>query len=158
MRTERQKAAYRKWLENNREKERERRRQYVKANPEKIKAYATSESRKQYFREYYQRNKVALAEKNKRWRGEKGELTRAYLAEYRARKLQATPKWARDEWSVFVIREAHALAVIRNRTTGSKWEVDHVIPLQGKKVSGLHVWNNIQVIPRTVNRRKSNKH
>jgi 5-methylcytosine-specific restriction endonuclease McrA len=42
--------------------------------------------------------------------------------------------------------------------TGIPFEVDHIVPLQGKIVSGLHIWNNLQVIPRHINRTKSNKY
>jgi hypothetical protein len=39
---------------------------------------------------------------------------------------------------------------------GFPWHVDHIIPLQGEMVSGLHVPNNIQVIPWIDNVRKAN--
>lgn len=35
-------------------------------------------------------------------------------------------------------------------------EVDHIIPLQARKASGLHVWDNLQLLPRSVNRAKRN--
>lgn len=41
--------------------------------------------------------------------------------------------------------------------TGIKFEVDHIYPLRGKKLSGLHVPWNLRVVPKTVNRRKANK-
>lgn len=37
------------------------------------------------------------------------------------------------------------------------FEVDHIIPLNGKSVSGLHVLGNLQVLPISVNRSKGNK-
>lgn len=41
--------------------------------------------------------------------------------------------------------------------TGTPHHVDHVIPLQGQNVSGLHVPENMRVIPALENIRKSNK-
>ena len=42
------------------------------------------------------------------------------------------------------------------RAVGRRYEVDHVIPLQGKLVSGLHVQNNLQVLLKEDNCRKHN--
>lgn len=66
---------------------------------------------------------------------------------------RATPPWA----NMFYIREAYHLAKVREQVLGGKWHVDHVIPLRGKLVCGLHVENNLQVIPATVNVRKHAK-
>ena len=38
-----------------------------------------------------------------------------------------------------------------------QFEVDHIVPVKGDMVCGLHVLSNLQVIPRAENRRKSNK-
>ena len=54
--------------------------------------------------------------------------------------------------------EALRLRDLRAATVGGVWEVDHVIPLQGKNVSGFHVWNNLRVIPQAVNRSKYNRY
>jgi 5-methylcytosine-specific restriction endonuclease McrA len=37
------------------------------------------------------------------------------------------------------------------------FEVDHIIPLNGKQVSGLHTLINLQVLPISINRSKGNK-
>lgn len=37
---------------------------------------------------------------------------------------------------------------------GEFYEVDHIVPLHGENVSGLHVPWNLKVIPKTINRAK----
>ena len=69
-----------------------------------------------------------------------------------ARKLQATPAWAND----FFIQEAYALAKLREKICGGKWEVDHIVPLKSSLVCGLHTESNLRVIPRSQNRVKKN--
>lgn len=63
-----------------------------------------------------------------------------------------------DEFTAFVTKEAHDLRKQRFLTTGIEWHVDHVIPLKGKTVSGLHIWSNLAVIPKVENLRKGNNH
>lgn len=62
------------------------------------------------------------------------------------------------EFTDLVYKEAHELRKLRNSSTGIEWHVDHVIPLKGKGVCGLHVWNNFAVIPKVDNLRKGNNH
>lgn len=62
-----------------------------------------------------------------------------------------------DELTEFVFSEAYDLCKQREKLFGFKWHVDHIIPLNGKRVSGLHVWNNLQVIPASENLSKGNK-
>ena len=82
--------------------------------------------------------------------------TNAHTAKRRAAKLQRTPHWLTedDHW---MIEEAYSLAALRTKMFGFPWHVDHVIPLQGKNVSGLHVPINLQVIPGVDNDVKSNR-
>jgi hypothetical protein len=81
--------------------------------------------------------------------------TRANEAKRHAAKMHRTPAWltADDLW---MIEQAYDLAALRTKLFGFSWHVDHVLPLQGKKVSGLHVPNNLQVIPWVDNVRKAN--
>ena len=64
----------------------------------------------------------------------------------RAVKLRAMPKWANQE----KIKEIYA-----NCPKG--WHVDHIVPLQGRNVCGLHVETNLQYLPARENARKKNK-
>lgn len=73
----------------------------------------------------------------------------------RHKRLREIP-WSID-FTEFVTEEAHNLRVLRKCTTGVEWHVDHIIPLNGKDVCGLHVWNNLAVIPKVENLRKGNK-
>ena len=71
----------------------------------------------------------------------------------RAAKMQRTPPWADREKIKAVYLEARALT----KLTGVEHHVDHVIPLQGKLVSGLHVHQNLQVLVASQNCRKGNR-
>jgi hypothetical protein len=127
------KAAMRQRYLKNRQHRIERAAHWAKANPEKRKSAA------------------------RKWAGENGSSAKANTHKRRARKLNATPAWF-GEFDELVMQAAHELTAIREAATGIKWEVDHVVPLAGKKVCGLHVAGNIQVIPMAANRRKSNSH
>lgn len=76
-----------------------------------------------------------------------------YATKRKAAKLRATPSWA-DQNAIFGIYQKCAEVTAQ---TGVRHEVDHIIPLQGKTVSGLHVETNLRVIPMVENRRKSNR-
>jgi hypothetical protein len=68
-----------------------------------------------------------------------------------------TPKWI-DSEELWLIKEAYALAALRTKQFGVSWHVDHIVPLQGKLVSGLHTIANLQVIPAKANTTKANKY
>jgi len=70
----------------------------------------------------------------------------------RRRHRAATPPWANK----FFIKEIYELAQMRTSSTGIKWHVDHVIPLHGKRVCGLHIEDNLRVITAAQNLKKHN--
>lgn len=78
--------------------------------------------------------------------------TRAHAAKQRALRKKRTATWADPEIMVTFYRRAAEMT----RMTGIPHEVDHIVPLLGKLVSGLHVEDNLRVVPRTENRAKSN--
>jgi len=71
-------------------------------------------------------------------------------------RLRRTPKWL-DVKHKQIIIDLYAFALRMTKVSGVAHEVDHIIPLQGKLVSGLHVPWNLRVITRTENRKKNNK-
>ena len=155
-------ARTREWRKNNperhaatRKKQREARKDEL--NAKKRRSYAENP---EYWRAIGRRCHANNAEKNRaRSRKHAKDNPEQYAvraAKYRARKLKATPIWG-SELTTLVIAEAFNVAKRREVITGFKWHVDHVVPLKGKLVSGLHVWNNIQVIPAIENQRKYNR-
>ena len=82
-------------------------------------------------------------------------LYAANQAKRRAAKLQRTPNWLTHD-DIWLIQEIYDLAQIRTHKLGFAWHVDHIIPLQGQYVSGLHVPSNLQVIPGRDNIAKNN--
>jgi hypothetical protein len=73
-----------------------------------------------------------------------------------ASKKCRTPAWLSTD-DYWMIEQAYDIAAKRTHTLGIPHHVDHIVPLQGKTVSGLHVPWNLQVIPAKENRMKSNQ-
>jgi hypothetical protein len=82
----------------------------------------------------------------------KASQANAKGARSRARRLNRCVAWADRK----AIAWFYAEAIRLTKQTGIQHEVDHVIPLQGRTVSGLHVEGNLRVIPHKENRRKHN--
>jgi len=103
------------------------------------------ESAKQASHRYIQANKEKLSKIYKEWRQSHLEYDAFRAKTYRARKTQRLPKWA----SISKIKDIYL-----NCPKG--YHVDHVVPLKGKLVSGLHVENNLQYLTKTENLKKRN--
>jgi hypothetical protein len=78
---------------------------------------------------------------------------RARTAKRRAAELRATPKWADQSAINAVYKMARTLEIAERR----KYHVDHVIPLRGANVCGLHIAENLAPIPARENAAKSNR-
>lgn len=103
-------------------------------------------------RAWCQRNPERAAAIKRRYKDRHVEKIAADYAARRGVAKQATPAWANK----FFIREAYALAKMREKVCGGRWHVDHIVPLRSKTVCGLHVEHNLCVIPALVNQRKGN--
>ena len=122
-------------------------------------------------KEYRKPTQEQYNEITKRWRAKSVLHIQTYAKEYRTKNkerlnyvcqlrkialLNRTPSWLTQD-DFWLIEEAYELAWKRTELFGFSWHVDHIVPLRGKTVSGLHVPTNLQVIPWLENQRKTNK-
>jgi len=120
-------------------------------NPDKAKEYAKKADANKYLK-----NKEAISKRNKLWKVSNPGLLQSIDAKRRASRMQRTPKWLSDE-DVLRIKCRYSVAAMLNKYGVQRWHVDHIIPLQGKTVSGLHVPTNLKVVTEAENLSKGNK-
>lgn len=112
-----------------------------------------------YMQEYRQKNKERIRIQRREYRKLKGipvkiklsindkrKYQNFYSKKYKAQKLNRTPAWS----DLTAIKKFYL-------ECPDGYEVDHIIPLMGKNVCGLHVLDNLQYLKADLNRRKSNK-
>lgn len=127
------------------------------SNATKITYQENKEKRLVKSKQYYQANKVKRNQQNKEWYRNHPDANNRKSAAYRARKLNATPNWlnASQKSHIKVIYE---LANILNSWGYDRMDVDHIVPLKGENVCGLHVGWNLQIVSHQHNIEKRNKH
>lgn len=127
-------AAYsKKWRDENREKRAEIVKSWRERNPDKVAAMN--------------------AKGGKKWAANNKAIRMASVRNRQAAKIKRTPAWADKEKMKAIYIEAQR----KTDETGIRHEVDHVYPLQGEFVSGLHVESNLQILTISENRKKGNK-
>lgn len=136
-----------KYYRDNKEKYAEYSREWCRKNPER--------SRARYLK-YKHSNLEACRQRDEEYRLNNLDRDAAKTAARRASKRQRTPKWLTEQ-HFLGIASFYEEALRLEKETGIKHHVDHVIPLNGETVSGLHVPWNLQVIPAQENILKSNK-
>jgi len=148
------------WQGRNRDKCRSYQQKYVSKN--KLKAREMTENwRKknkahtsEYSRTYRLDNLEEVKERYKEWAKNNKARVAAHNAARNACKIQRTVGWGNKE----KIREIYnAAAAFKFFNPFGRHCVDHIIPLRGKCVSGLHVEENLQVMTGVENNQKYNK-
>ena len=132
-------------------KEREQRRAQMKRSRERH-GTALDEPRKlkmQTDPDYAAKRRASKAATSSRWRKTHRAEKSAEWAQWRAARAQRIPAWADHD----KIRAFYRLAAEFSKLYVPH-HVDHIVPLNGELVSGLHVENNLQVIPAQDNLRK----
>ncbi|KKL97025.1 hypothetical protein LCGC14_1838570 [marine sediment metagenome] len=121
---------------------------YRRKNKEKQQAYMEV-----YSKEYYERNKDSIKEASRYWRQNNPDKAASYREIRNQYLKERTPRWANLDKIKEIYLERDRLIV----ETGVQHHVDHVIPLNGKCISGLHIHTNLQILTAAANLNKSNK-
>lgn len=129
--------AQRQWRLKNTDKKRELDRQYKIKNSERVKANRKAD---------YHKNRERYIQQALEWQRQNPGKVKAKNRKYELALKQRIPQWA----DLKAIEQFYI-----NCPEG--YEVDHIIPLQGKNISGLHVLNNLQYLLKSENCAKSNK-
>jgi hypothetical protein len=99
------------------------------------------------------KQEIAIPKKYKdRTPEQKGKWV-AYVTARQKRIKKATPRWT----DVMAIKQFYVEAQRLTKETGIPHKVDHIIPIQGKLVSGLHVPANLQILTEKENQIKNAK-
>jgi hypothetical protein len=107
------------------------------------------ECKKSYVAKFQKDHKDKTQANKNAWQKRNNDTIKSLTAKRRASKLNATPVW---------LTKAQLKEIkIFYKNCPKGYEVDHIIPLQGREVKGLHVSWNLQYLTISENRSKSNK-
>lgn len=105
---------------------------------------------------WYYQNKHRQIQSNIRWAKNNREKVYLYASKRYQRLADATPEWLTDDhWKA--IESVYAEASRTTELAGFDCQVDHIIPLNGKNVCGLHVPWNLRVVSKAYNCKKNNR-
>lgn len=113
---------------------------------------ANKESKRAYDAKRRDEKRDLYRAASKRWREAHPHAKNADTNSRRRRVRERMPSWI----SPAQLRAFYEQAQRVTACLGIQHHVDHVVPLRGRKVSGLHVPENLAVIPQAMNSRKLN--
>ena len=161
------KAKRREYYLKNKERLLEKNKTWVAANIESVRAAKklwvnklsdeTKEAYNAKARIRYHQKKQWNADRKRAYKSATKHLTNASASKRRAALLQRIPVW-QTKFDELKIKCIYSVAAMLTRVNNEPWTVDHIIPLQGKIVSGLHVPSNLQVMRARENEAKRNKY
>lgn len=132
---------------------------WSKENKQKLDDYYNSPEvrsrQKEYSKKRYSEKREQIIECNKIWAKNNKQRNALKEASRRCSKENATPPWLTQEhldgieW-IYFLREEMSIH------HGIQYHVDHIVPLKGKNVIGLHVPWNLQILTASENQSKSN--
>lgn len=134
----------RRWREQNRTQDLQRKQIWREQNLER---------RREYSLQWRKRNSNKTKQYIRIWRENNRDKERIRSGYRRARQKQATPAWANHA----EINAIYAEAARLEKETGIAHHVDHIYPLANPYLCGLHVAENLQIIPAVDNILKSNR-
>ena len=109
---------------------------------------------KDYYHARYQNNKELYLSWLKEWSLRNPAAAKQRSRQRRIRSKHAFVNWANKD----SINAIYAMSKFLTSVVGVQYHVDHIIPLQGKLVSGLHVENNLSIVRADYNLSKGNKY
>lgn len=123
------------WNKSNKDRYASNLKRWREANPERARDID---------KRHRDKNREKRCQVSKTWVKNNPAKHNANTSAYRARVSKAIPSWF----------ERDAIAVVYDKAKEFGFEVDHIVPLKGKTVCGLHCWSNLQLLDKSMNSSK----
>jgi len=107
-------------------------------------------------RVYYSKHADEIKARQRLWSKQNRGAANALGKKYKLKKRNATPNWLTNE-QVEHMQCLYKVAAMYTAEGLDIWHVDHIVPIRGKDVCGLHVPWNLRIITASENLRKGNK-
>lgn len=126
----------------------EKQRQYQAQNREKYRAAS---------KKWRENNPVLMQLSKDDWYYRNKHKNAAAAKRYYARKRDRCPRWLTPAQHADIEKYYSAARYLSDQS-GEPWHVDHIVPLFGENVCGLHVPWNLQILTGSENSSKGNRH